>query len=291
MKNGLLLVVKGFVMGIANLVPGVSGGTIALTLGIYHEFVRSLGRFFGDFKRSVTFLLPVGAGILLSLLTMSGVIEASFAVYPLFTAMFFSGLVAGGIPEILAESGKTSYKFSDITAFAVALLLVFGMAAAEVFSLNGLNGSTDGIVGFVMLFVAGALTAATMVVPGVSGSLLLLLLGYYDTVIAALSDLASLQNLQSSITIMAAFGLGLPVGLVGMSRLIEHLFNRYRTTSMSAVKGFMFSSVVALPIVALNGVTVQYSTVNIAIAALLFCAGGVVAYLLGKQKSTTPSVE
>ena len=115
MKN-IILAVKGFIMGIANIIPGVSGGTLALTLGIYEEFIGAISHFFSDFKNNLKFLLPIGIGMGLSILTMSNVISASFENFPIPTTLFFMGLVIGGIPMLTRrvkegkEKGTVEFK-------------------------------------------------------------------------------------------------------------------------------------------------------------------------------------
>ena len=106
MKN-IILVIKGFIMGIANIIPGVSGGTLALTLGIYEGFIGAISHFFSNLKENIKFLLPIFIGIGLSLLTMSNVIATCFDKCPIPTTLFFMGLVIGGIPMLVSKVKNT----------------------------------------------------------------------------------------------------------------------------------------------------------------------------------------
>ena len=101
MFKSIILFIKGFIMGIANIIPGVSGGTLAIILGIYEDFIGALSHFFKNFKKNLIFILPVGIGMLASFATMSNVIDYSLHHYTLATVMFFVGLVLGGIPLLL----------------------------------------------------------------------------------------------------------------------------------------------------------------------------------------------
>ena len=114
MKN-IILAIKGFIMGIANIIPGVSGGTLALTLGIYEDFIGAISHFFSNFKKNLKFLLPIAIGMGLSILTMSNVISASFENFPIPTTLFFMGLVIGGIPMLLSrvKEGKEKKQVSS----------------------------------------------------------------------------------------------------------------------------------------------------------------------------------
>ena len=106
MKN-IKLLIKGFIMGIGNIIPGVSGGTLALTLGIYERFIEAISHFFEKLKENLSFLIPIFIGIGLSLLTMSNVISSAFEHYPIPTAFFFMGLVIGGVPMLANRVKKT----------------------------------------------------------------------------------------------------------------------------------------------------------------------------------------
>ena len=106
--KSLILLIKGFIMGIANIIPGVSGGTLALTLGIYEDFINAISHFFSDLKKNIKFLVPVFIGMGLSIVTMSNVISYALDKAPIPTAMFFMGLVLGGIPMLYGKVKNTS---------------------------------------------------------------------------------------------------------------------------------------------------------------------------------------
>ena len=103
MKKNILLVIKGFVMGIANIIPGVSGGTLAIILGIYEQFISSISHFFKNIKENIKFLLLLAIGIVLAIVSMSNVIDYSYKHYPIPTTLFFVGLVVGGIPLLYSK--------------------------------------------------------------------------------------------------------------------------------------------------------------------------------------------
>ena len=110
MKENIFLVIKGFIMGIANVIPGVSGGTLALTLGIYEKLIKAISHFLSNLKENIKFLLPLGIGMVLAVITMSNVIDYSFKNFPLPTTLFFMGLVIGGVP-LLYKRVKGLLKF------------------------------------------------------------------------------------------------------------------------------------------------------------------------------------
>ena len=194
MKDNLMLIIKGFIMGIANIIPGVSGGTLAIILGIYEKFIGALSNIFSNFKENLKFLLLVFIGMGLSLVTMSNVITYSYENFPIPTTMFFMGLVIGGIPLLYKKvKGKKEKKeISSWIIFALTFMFVVIMALSDkIFA--GTFGTVDfsnmSLGNYILLFLVGAIAAATMIIPGVSGSLVLMLLGYYYPIINLIKEL------------------------------------------------------------------------------------------------------
>ena len=217
MKDNLVLVVKGFIMGIANIIPGVSGGTLALILGIYEDFIGAISHFFSNFKKNICFLAPIAIGILLAIASLSRVIDYSYKHYPIPTSLFFVGLVIGGIPMLYSKvKGKKEVKqASSYLIFLLTFALVIFMACSSLIFGEGLKVSLSnmGFVNYLLLFLVGVIAAATMVIPGVSGSLVLMLLGYYYPVIAVIKEFTSLKNIGSNILILGVFGIGVLLSL------------------------------------------------------------------------------
>ena len=192
MKNNLLLVIKGFIMGLANIIPGVSGGTLALILGIYEKFINAISHFFQNFKENLCFIIPVAIGMVLAILSMSRVIDYSYNHYPIPTTMFFMGLVIGGIP-LLASKVKGKKESRKISSYVILLLtfsIVVAMACSKLVLDEGLKISLYhmNFIGYLLLFIVGGIAAATMVIPGVSGGTLAVLLGIYEDMIEAASN-------------------------------------------------------------------------------------------------------
>lgn len=287
MKDNILLVIKGFIMGIANIIPGVSGGTLAIILGIYEKFIGALSHFFKDFKENLKFLILVFIGIGASLITMSNVIDYSYNNFPIPTTLFFIGLVVGGIPLLYGKvKGKPEMKkVSSWAIFALAFVCVIFLALSN--KIFGEGGSVDftnmGLGGYVLLFIVGAVAAATMIIPGVSGSLVLMLLGYYYPIINLLKELTQFNNVFSNLTIAVVFGLGVLVGIVLISKLIEFLFNKYETKTYFGVLGFIFASIVAIPIATFSEIQLTFNIVHIIIGIVVAFIGGVIAYKLGER--------
>ena len=287
MKNNIILIIKGFIMGIANVIPGVSGGTLALTLGIYENFIKAISHFLSNLKENIKFLLPIAIGMVLAILTMSNVIDYSFNHFPLPTTLFFVGLVTGGIPLLVRKVKGTkelkkpsSYVIASLT-FALVLLLALSEQLFNVSLTANLANISFG--GYILLFLVGVIAAATMIIPGVSGSLVLMLLGYYYPILALVKEVTKFKNLTHNIITGGVFGLGILVGIVAVSKLIEFLLEKYETKTYFGVLGFIFASVLAIPIAAMSDIKFIFNAPQIIFGLIFLGLGLVIGYKLGEK--------
>ena len=287
MKDKIVLVIKGFIMGIANIIPGVSGGTLAIILGIYEKFIGAINHFFSNFKENFKFLLCVFIGIGLSLITMSNVIDYSYKNFPIPTTLFFVGLVIGGLPLLYKKvKGKKEKKeVSSWVIFGITFAIVIFMAISDKIFGNvaQVDFSNMNLFSYILLFIVGAIAAATMIIPGVSGSLVLMLLGYYYPVINTIKELSTFNNLGNNLIILIVLGLGVLVGIVLIAKLIEFLFKKYETKTYYGVLGFIFASIIAIPIATFSEIEITFNIVHIIIGIVVAFIGGVIAYKLGEK--------
>lgn len=287
-KENIILGVKGFIMGIANIIPGVSGGTLALTLGIYERFIGAISHFFSNLKENIKFLLPIAIGLCLAILSMSRVIDYSYEHFPIPTTLFFVGLVIGGIP-MLYHKVKGKEEGKQISSWIILLMtfsLVIVMAFADqLFGTTAkVNLSGLDLWGYIILFFVGMIAAATMVIPGVSGSLVLMLLGYYYPILKVVKSLTKFENLGENIMIAGIFGVGVLVGIVLISKIIEFLLKKFETKTYYGVLGFIFASILAIPISTYNEVeNLVFSVPQILIGIIFMAIGGLIAYKLGDE--------
>lgn len=288
MKN-IILVIKGFIMGIANIIPGVSGGTLALTLGIYEQFIGAISHFFSNLKENIKFLLPIAIGMVLAILTMSNVISSAFDNYPIPTTLFFMGLVIGGIPMLVGKVKKTE-EAKQISSYVI-MALTFGLVmvlafSEEIFGGTLGNASFDNlsVFGYLWLSFIGMIAAATMVVPGVSGSLVLMLLGYYLPIINVIKELTHFENVLPNFFVAGFFGVGVLVGIVLVAKLIEWLLAKHEKKTYFGVIGFIIASVVSIPVSVYHEVgNIMFTTPQVLIGILFLVIGGIVGYKLGEK--------
>lgn len=248
----LILIIKGYFIGIANIIPGVSGGTIALILGIYEKLINSINTIFKNFKKNITFLIPIGIGVLLSIITGSRIISKAYDFATVPTFMFFVGLVIGGVPMI--RSNINNRKDKNIANYSIlGFTVIFVVFLACYKMLFGLDFETSfenmTLFKYFLLFIIGMIASATMVIPGVSGSLVLMILGYYYPILKTITNITKNNgNMFSNLIVLGIFGIGVLIGIVLISKLIERLFEICKVKTYYAILGFIYGSIIAIPI-------------------------------------------
>jgi len=236
-KHWLLLFLKGMTMGAADVVPGVSGGTIAFISGIYEELLDSIGAInlrslkllksdgFVMFWRAINgnFLLVLFSGILLSIVSLAQLVSYLLAEKPILIWAFFFGLIVASIIYIFRQLPHLQWQ--EWLALCVGTVIALAISFAP-----RMQGSEDLIV----LFFAGAVAICAMILPGVSGSFILLMLGVYPIIIGALSEL----NWQ----ILLVFAFGCVCGLLAFSRVLSWLLHHYHSVTIAVLIGFLLGS-------------------------------------------------
>ncbi|WP_436957113.1 DUF368 domain-containing protein [Staphylococcus sp. AS1337] len=267
---------KGFAMGTTDLVPGVSGGTIALLLGIYDDFIRSISGIFSKrFWVSLKFLIPIGLGMVIAIGVLSKLINYLLSTHTVPTMFFFVGLIGGIIPYLL----KTS-KFKQTFSIQHYILLLLGIVIIVVITLlnNGDKhaGETltlnSGLI--IKYFIAGMCASSAMLLPGISGSFMLLVFGVYGTVMFAISEFMSLNF--ATIPVLLTVGFGIICGFLFSSKLIQYLLSYYTFLTYALIIGFVVGSLYAV----FPGLPGTFITWIISIITLIL--GFVISYKLGK---------
>lgn len=274
---------KGMVIGTANIIPGVSGGTMAVSMGIYDKLIHCLTHLFKEFKQSMKFLIPIILGAGIALVGLSFIIEPAFEYFPLQTNCLFIGLIVGGLPAVFKKVKGKGVKLSYIIPFLIFFGIVVGMAL-----LGGTEGeAADLTLSFgsvVMLFVVGVIASATMVIPGVSGSMMLLLMGYYNPIIATIKNFITaltsfdMQGILQGCGVLIPMGLGVIVGIFGIAKIVEIIFEKFPIQAYWAIIGLIVASPIGILLVGeLGAITV----VSVLVSVVTFAVGFFVAMKLG----------
>ncbi len=237
LKQHIFIMLKGMAMGIAELVPGVSGGTIAFVTGIYEEFISSINNIslstfkilknqgFKAFWNALNgnFLLILFSGMLLSILSFSRLITWLLEFHPIPIWAFFFGLVLASVIFVAKAISKWN----------LAALLLFTLGAVIAYYITTLppSANTDSLP---FLFFSGALAICAMVLPGISGSFILVLLGSYKTILDAVND--------KDFKIIITVGLGVVFGILSFARVLKWMFANYKNATLAILTGFILGS-------------------------------------------------
>ena len=277
--GAILLLLKGFIMGIANIIPGVSGGTLAIILGIYEKLIDVLSSFWKNFKKNLLFILPLLVGMGIALIAGSFIIDWGLDNFPIATTMFFVGLVIGGIPFIYIKVHK-KYSFLNVSIFVIifALVILISVITME----NEVSLANLNFLEIVKLFIVGMVAAATMIIPGISGSLVMMNLGYYEPIIEAIKGLTKFSQIGHNICILLPFGIGVLVGLFLIAKLIKYLLKRFPIQSYFGILAFVIASIVCI-IIRMD--KSDFKIGEFLLGILLMCMGMFITFILGKYDS------
>lgn len=238
----LKVFICGLVFGIANVIPGVSGGTMLVVFGIYDQLTEAISGFKAIIK-NIVFLIFFGLGAGVGILGFASVISFLFERFGVQTNMYFIGLILGSVPMIY-RMGTSESKVKPLCAapFVIAVGVVVLLAVLEQMNIVPAADVVSGfdLVMTVKLFVCAIIAAVAMIIPGLSGSFVMMLLGVYQTIIGAI------QIKELNFYVIIPFALGVIVGIIGGAKLISILIKKYKLMVYSAIMGLVVGSVYAI---------------------------------------------
>ena len=274
--NFLVDLIKGVFVGIANVIPGVSGGTMAVSFGIYDKLLNAISSLLKSFKKSFFTLLPIILGMAIGIVGFTYIIPWLLANFPFATSCAFTGLIIGGIPAILRslKDGWQSEEKKSLLVNILVFLILLAVAMAMVF----LNGDSESGIALtasagmiVKIFFMGIIASATMVIPGVSGSLVLMILGYYFGVINSVKQFVealralNLQGMLNQLFILIPFAIGCVLGIFFISKLISCLLKHFASATFSGI----FALVASSPISIFYKVNQEYSMNGTSVVSII----------------------
>ena len=213
-------ILQGMVVGIANIIPGVSGGTMMVAMGLYDKLIHSITHLKSEFKQSMKLLIPIFAGAGIAIVVLSKLFEFLVTIGKIIPFLVFFAIVI-----LMAMLGETGGKTADVTF---------------------------GLVNVIKLFFVGVVAAATMVVPGVSGSMMLMLLGYYDVILKTINLFVDslvkfdMAGLMQGVGVLAPFGVGVLIGIGVIAKLIEFIFSKADIHAYYGIIGLIVASPIAI---------------------------------------------
>jgi putative membrane protein len=255
---------KGVVIGVANILPGISGGMLAITMGVYDKIIHAVTQLFKEPLKSFRILFPYGVGAVAGIIFLSLAFEYLFHTYPLQTKMAFLGMIGGGLPSLFQKSyskDRADRKKGILTAVLTCGAVLLITFIAETIIASGVRGEgmdmemasgaaylSSERFWIATMFLVGLVAAATMVVPGVSGSMIMMMLGFYEPILqtnnACIRAVTAFdfQSLLYNGTVLAPYVTGMLIGVFLFARVVERLLTRHRRQMYQVIIGLVFSS-------------------------------------------------
>lgn len=290
--NYLILALKGIVIGMANVIPGVSGGTLAVVFNIYNEFVNAITFNLKKLWANKKFIIPLLCGMALGVLIFSKLITILYEKFPVQTNFVFMGLIIGSIPLVFnyARKNYSENKERNKTVFYIILsvCILVGLALILLFSFLGGNYDKSSVEMSVLpevtvklelkIFVAGILGAIAMIIPGISGSLIMLIMGVYTIVFSSIPALFNSETFVHALLFLIPNGIGVLIGLLIGAKLISLLLKYVPNHTYAVILGLLVGSAFTIfpGFKAINSPLMAISCI------LCLCAGFAMAYFSSK---------
>lgn len=302
MNKFLNLFIKGIFVGVANIIPGVSGGTIAVVLRIFDQMIDAINNFFKNPKKHIKFLVPLFLGAGAGIILFSKLLEFCLKKESLPTSLFFVGLVVGSVPLIYNQAKKKEIKpiYFGVSVIFFAIVVLISL-------LKPTNSETSFSITPYWLskaFISGIIASAAMVIPGISGSFVMVLLGLYNIILTSISGLTNtlsnsikmmlsgdfingfMQIVKSdSFIILAVTGIGIIIGVVLISKIIAILLEKAFSITYFAILGLIFGSIFAIfkDPMTYESYTGSIPALSIILAVITFIVGFIISIKLGKE--------
>lgn len=252
---------KGLLIGIGKIIPGVSGSMIAISLGLYEKMIDSLSNIFKDFKNNFLFLFKIGIGIMTSIILISKVLIYTLNNYYFPTMLLFIGLIVGGFPTIISIA-KKSVNIKNV------IILVIPFIIFLILDILTNNVSINVKLTPINAIWVGIIEAISMIVPGISGTAIMIMIGVYDEILLMFSNF-------NYIYILIFFILGVTIGIFSLCKIINYILNKYNISCYYAIIGFVVSSITIMLKQTFCAVT---SYDQIIVGLILFGIGAFISY-------------
>lgn len=269
----MILFIKGLIIGIGKIIPGVSGALLAMNFGVYERAISAMVNFFDNWKSNLRFLLLLGSGILLAIVLGSNGVIYLLNNYEFITMMFFLGLIGSGTYN-LAVKIRCNYRDIGLIIGLIGLLLFFssGKMNNEYIISNAFGDN-------IIFFVGGMIEVLASIIPGISGTAIQMIIGIYDYVLGMISKIFDINYVISNINLYLSYGLGMIVSFIGGTLLIDYLFKKYRDRTNVMILGFCIYSILMLGRITFS---IRVGIIQIVIGIMLLIFGLLIGSILDK---------
>ena len=281
-KEIALTGVKGIAIGVSMIIPGLSGGTLAVLMNIYDKILEAITGIFKHFKESLLLLLPLVIGAVIGFVGLVFPINYGLAHFPLIIVSLFVGFIIGGLPSIYKKvQGKENWIsiLIGLIALGITISLCF-IKTNDSIDIRNLNVGT-----WFYLFLSGIIASIALVAPGISGSMTLMVLGVYVHLMEVLKEILSFTNLWNNSMILLPLALGLIIGFIFMSFFMKYMLKNHETSTYFALIGFIIGSIVSIYYLTITDeqYPVKFDALNIILSIVVLILGVVSTLLLERS--------
>ena len=263
-----MLIFKGIIIGIGKIIPGVSGSMLAISMGVYQKLIYSISNFFESPRSNFKFLFKISIGVIISIIFLSNIILSCLTNYYIVTMFFFIGLIIGGFNDI---KKNIIVKNNYIVFISFIIIFLLGILNMD----NQFYIESD-FLKFIYFIFIGFVDALTMVIPGISGTATLMMLGAYTKVMEMFSNILNFSIIIDNIKILIPFVIGMIVGIISSVKLVKFLFEKFSSNTYSAILGFSYSTVFLMFV---NCIKSFYTVEQLILAIILL----VISYYISKK--------
>lgn len=258
--KSIKLVLKGILIGIGKIIPGVSGGIIAISLGVYEKAIDSINNIFKDFKKNIKYLSLLFTGVIISVIFMSGIVLNLLEKFYFPTMLLFVGLIVASLNDI-----KKSNNYFALTFICFVIICLFG-----IFNQNNLITFENDIYKVFFFTLAGIVDAITMIIPGISGTAVLMMMGCYQTLMKSFASFTHFYISYNNFMILLPFFIGLIIGSICTLKLVNLIFKRYNDKAYACILGVSYGTIFIMLLKALNS---SYTFSELIIGIVLMIIG------------------
>lgn len=281
MKKALQIFLKGIAIGIAMIVPGVSGGTLAVLLGIYSDLIDAINGIFKHFTKSLKVLIPVALGGIIGFIGLVFPIKLGLQKCPLIIISLFAGLIIGGIPQLYKKvKGKESLKGFSLTFISILIMVAICIVSKLTTASIDLSHLTFGL--WMYLLLAGIIVSIALVVPGISGSMTMMCLGLYAKILDTISELIKFNNIGHNISVLLPIVIGAIGGFFLISFIMGRLLKTHETGTYFSILGFVIGSIGTIFFLTFTSTEypVTLDAVQISISVVLLVLGFLITFFV-----------
>ena len=268
-----MLILKGIIIGIGKIIPGVSGSMLAISMGIYQRLIDSINNFFKDTKNNFKFLLKIGIGIIIAIVFFSKLITSCLNKYYLITMFFFIGLIIGSLNDIKININKKNNYILIISFLVVTILGIININ-------NEVNYEND-FLNFIFFIFVGVVDAFTMVIPGISGTATLMMIGAYNRLMETFSNILNIDMFYNNVLILFPYVIGMILGIIVTVKLVDYLFHNLKSKTYSGIMGFSLSTIILMGIRCFN---TNYSLKSLLVAFFFLLIGIFITKSINKKE-------